>query len=62
LFGDLPFCREESLGRPVRGTVVEPTVQLAEHYPRLKPHLGPATCSEDSAIRNPAALLFNRSG
>ena len=36
--------------------------QLAERYPRLKSHLGPAMCNEDSAMRDPAALLFNRSG
>ncbi len=35
--------------------------QLAEHYPRLKPHVGPAACTEENAKRNPAALLFNRS-
>jgi hypothetical protein len=36
--------------------------QLAESYPRLKSHLGPAACSEDIAMRDPAALLFNNSG
>ena len=36
--------------------------QLAERYPRLKPRLGPVTCTEESAMRDPAALLFNRSG
>lgn len=35
--------------------------QLAERYPRLKPHLGPGVCTEESAMRDPAALLFNRS-
>lgn len=33
---------------------------LAERYPRLKPRLGPAACTQD-AMRDPAALLFNRS-
>ena len=36
--------------------------ELAERYPRLKSHLGPAACNVDSAMRDPAALLFNRSG
>jgi hypothetical protein len=35
--------------------------QLAERYPRLKSQLGPTACTEDAAMRNPAALLFNRS-
>lgn len=34
---------------------------LAQHYPRLKSHLGPTACSEESAMPDPAALLFNRS-
>ncbi len=34
--------------------------QLAVRYPRLETRLGPA-CSEESARRDPAALLFNRS-
>ena len=36
--------------------------ELAARYPRLAPHLGPAACTEVSALREPAALLFNRSG
>jgi hypothetical protein len=35
--------------------------QLAERYPHLAPHLGPDSCTEDSAMRDPAAVLFNRS-
>lgn len=35
--------------------------QLAERYPRLQPHLGPARCSEDIAMHDPRALLFNSS-
>jgi hypothetical protein len=35
--------------------------QLATSYPRLQPHLGPVACTQDSAIRDPAAILFNRS-
>jgi hypothetical protein len=34
---------------------------LAERYPRLKSHLGPVACTEESAKCDPAALLFNRS-
>ena len=34
---------------------------LAERYPELAPHLGPDACSEETALRDPAALLFNRS-
>jgi ADYC domain len=66
---DAPFAFEAAWGRDGAICVARPRVaenisleQLAERYPRLKPHLGPATCSEDSAIRNPTALLFNRSG
>ena len=35
--------------------------QLAERYPRLKPRLGRAACTEASAQDDPTALLFNRS-
>jgi ADYC domain len=35
--------------------------QLAERYPRLKARLGPAACNEERALRDAAALLFNRS-
>jgi ADYC domain len=35
--------------------------QLAERYPHLAPRLGPGSCTEDGAMRDPAALLFNRS-
>jgi hypothetical protein len=35
--------------------------QLAERYPRLAARLGPDACTEDGAMRDPAALLFNRS-
>ena len=35
---------------------------LAEKYPGLASHLGANACREESAIRDPAALLFNRSG
>ena len=36
--------------------------QLAERYPHLASRLGPVSCTEDGAMRDPAALLFNRSG
>jgi hypothetical protein len=36
--------------------------ELASRYPRLAPHLGPVACTEVSTLREPAALLFNRSG
>ena len=35
--------------------------QLAERYPQLAPRLGPDSCTEEAAMRDPAALLFNRS-
>jgi hypothetical protein len=35
--------------------------QLAERYPRLNSHLGPAACNEESGKADPAALVFNRS-
>jgi ADYC domain len=35
--------------------------QLAVRYPRLESRLGVAACTENDAMRDPAALLFNRS-
>jgi hypothetical protein len=35
--------------------------QIAERYPRLKSQIGPNACTEERAMQNPAALLFNRS-
>jgi hypothetical protein len=35
--------------------------QLADRYPHLASRLGPDSCTEDGAMRDPAALLFNRS-
>ena len=35
--------------------------ELGVRYPRLKAHLGPAACIEEDAMRDPRALLFNRS-
>jgi hypothetical protein len=34
---------------------------LGVRYPHLTQHLGPDACHEESAMRDPAALLFNRS-
>ena len=35
--------------------------ELGARYPRLKPRLGPAACTEEGTMRDPRALLFNRS-
>jgi ADYC domain len=66
---DVPLAFEAAWGRDGATCVARPRIaenvsleQLAERYPRLKPHLGPAACSEDGAMRDPAALLFNHSG
>jgi hypothetical protein len=66
---DAPFAFEAAWGRDGAVCVARPRIpenvsleELAERYPRLKSHLGPAACNVDSAMRDPAALLFNRSG
>ena len=66
---DAPFAFEAAWGQNGAICVARPRIpenvslgQLAERYPRLKSHLGPAGCSMDSAMRDPMALLFNRSG
>jgi len=66
---DAPFAFEAAWGPDGAICVARPRLpenvsldQLAERYPRLKSHLGPAGCSMDSAMRDPMALLFNRSG
>ena len=66
---DAPFAFEAAWGRDGAVCVARPRIaenvsleRLAERYPRLKPHLGAAACSVDIAMRDPAALLFNRSG
>ena len=66
---EFPAAFEAAWGRNGAICVAHPRIaenvsleQLAERYPRLRPHLGPAACSEDSAMRDPAALLFNHSG
>jgi ADYC domain-containing protein len=65
---DAPVAFEAAWGRDGAICVAHPRIrenvsleQLAERYPWLKSHLGPAACSEDSAAQDPAALLFNRS-
>ena len=65
---DAPFAFEAAWGPDGAVCVARPRIpenvsleQLAELYPRLKPHLGPAACTVDSAMRDPMALLFNRS-
>lgn len=66
---DTPAAFEAAWGREGAICVARPRIaenvsleQLAERYPRLKPHLGPTACTEDGAMREPAALLFNSSG
>jgi hypothetical protein len=67
--GDASAAFEAAWGRDGATCVARPRIaenvsleQLAERYPRLQPHLGPARCSEDIAMRDPRALLFNGSG
>ena len=66
---DFPAVFEAAWGRDGAICVAHPRIaenislkQLAERYPRLKSHLGPEACTEDSALSDPIALLFNRSG
>jgi hypothetical protein len=66
---DAPLAFEAAWGRDGAVCIARPRIaeavsleQLAERYPRLKPRLGLAACTEDAARRDPAALLFNRSG
>lgn len=62
------FAFEAAWGRDGAVCVAHPRVaenvsleRLAERYPRLKSRLGSKACSEDMAMRDPAALLFNHS-
>jgi hypothetical protein len=66
---DVPVAFEAAWGPDGATCVARPRIaenvslaQLAERYPRLQPHLGPARCSEAIAMRDPQALLFNGSG
>jgi hypothetical protein len=65
---DAPLAFEAAWG--IDGAVCVARVRVAENislreiaarYPRVKPQLGPAACTQDSAMANTAALLFNRS-
>jgi hypothetical protein len=65
---DAPLAFEAAWGQNGAICVARPRIpeivslpQLAERYPRLKPRLGPDTCTLDTAMRDPSALLFNRS-
>lgn len=64
----LPMTFEAAWGTEGAICVARPRIpesialeQLGERYPHLKDHLGPAVCTEESAARDPRALLFNRS-
>jgi hypothetical protein len=66
---DVPAAFEAGWGRDGAVCVARPRIrenvsleQLADRYPRLRPHLGSAACNEDSARGDPEALLFNHSG
>jgi hypothetical protein len=67
--GPAPAPFEAAWGRDGATCVARPRIaanvtlaQLAARYPRLKPHLGPAACNEDGAMRDSTALLINFSG
>ncbi len=64
---DAPMAFEAGWGKDGAICVARPRIrenislgELAERYPKLAPRLG-ASCTEDGAKSNPAALLFNRS-
>ena len=65
---DAPIAFEAAWGVDGAVCVARPRIpenvsleQLAERHPRLKTRLGVAACSQDGALHDPAALLFNRS-
>jgi hypothetical protein len=65
---DAPLAFEAAWGRDGAICVARPRIaenmtlqQLAARYPRLAQHLGRSSCTEAGAMRDPAALLFNRS-
>src|SRR5215510_11569816 len=65
---DVPLLFEAAWGANGATCVARPRIadnvsleELGERYPALRPHLGPAACSQESAPQNPDALLFNRS-
>jgi hypothetical protein len=66
--GEAPMAFEGAWGVNGAICVARPRIadiatlaQLAARYPHLAPRLGPDACTEDGAMRDPAALLFNRS-
>jgi ADYC domain len=66
--GDSPAAFEAAWGVEGATCVARPRLadiislrQLAERYPRLRGRVGAATCNEDAALADAAALLFNRS-
>lgn len=68
LDGAVPVPFEAAWGPDGATCVAHPRIagsvtlgELALRYPRLRPRLGP-TCTLASAMRDPAALLFNGSG
>ena len=65
---DAPLAFEAAWGQDGATCVARPRIaenvtlqQLAARYPRLAHRVGPAACSEAGAMRDPTALLFNRS-
>jgi hypothetical protein len=65
---EVPLVFEAAWGPEGATCVARPRIaelvsleQLAARYPRLETRLGVAACSENGALRDPAALLFNRS-
>jgi ADYC domain len=65
---DVPMAFEAAWGVDGAICVAHPRIpenislhELGERYPRLKSHLGPASCTEEGALQNPNVLLFNRS-
>ena len=65
---DAPLTFEAAWGRGGATCVARPRIaelvslgQLGARYPRLKPRLGPAACSEGTALADPTTLLVNRS-
>jgi hypothetical protein len=65
---DAPLALEAAWGELGATCVAHPRIpelvtltQPARRHARLNGALGPAACTQESAARNPAALLFNRS-
>lgn len=65
---DLPMSFEAAWGVEGAVCVARPRIpengsleELGQRYPHLKHQLGPKTCTEENAMGDPRALLFNRS-